>query len=69
MQPIQDVIVRHHFKNHTIVGVGQIIGMSQDASSSESILLTENALYFCLLYLGFKPGLFNARFYIILIIY
>ena len=44
MQPIQDVIERNHFKNHSIVGVGQIIGMSQDASSSESILLTENAL-------------------------
>ena len=65
MQPIQHVIVRNHFKNHSIVGVGQIIGMSQDASSSESILLTENALYFCLL----KLGLFNASFYIILTIY
>ncbi|XP_023337632.1 uncharacterized protein LOC111708475 isoform X4 [Eurytemora carolleeae] len=28
-----------------------------DASFSESILLTENALYFCLLYLGFKPAI------------
>jgi len=37
--------------------------LSQNASLSESILTTENALYFCLLYLGFKPGLFNARFY------
>ena len=29
---------------------------------SELILITENALYFCLLYLRCKPGLFNARF-------
>ena len=37
--------------------------MSQNASLPKSRLNTENALYFCLLYLGFRPGLFNMRFY------
>ena len=46
-----------------------IVDMSQTVSLSESVLITENVLYFCLLYLGFKPGLFNARFYTQLIIY